>query len=120
MVFPQFAQRGAQGQPKHQDAEEFLSTWIRKQNKFDGFVGSKWGYEYLANWEINAEIHERKDHSAAFLKHQWIETRLNLGKSIDLYHIHSVTPDSKVLDDPAVIAELETIKKKGYRYWHLN
>jgi aryl-alcohol dehydrogenase-like predicted oxidoreductase len=95
------------------DAEEFLSTWIRKQNKFDGFVGSKWGYEYLANWEINAEIHESKDHSAAFLKHQWIETRLNLGKSIDLYHIHSVTPDSKVLDDPAVIAELETIKKSG-------
>ena len=49
----------------------------------------------------------------AFLKQQWIETRLNLGKSIDLYHIHSVTPDSKVLDDPAVIAELETIKKSG-------
>ena len=95
------------------DAEEFLSTWIRKQTKFSGFVGSKWGYEYLANWQINADKHERKDHSAAFLKHQWIETRLNLGKSIDLYHIHSVTPDSKVLDDPAVITELETIKKSG-------
>ena len=95
------------------DAEEFLSTWIRKQTKFNGFVGSKWGYEYLANWQINADKHERKDHSAAFLKHQWIETRLNLGKSIDLYHIHSVTPDSKVLDDPAVITELETIKKSG-------
>ena len=95
------------------DAEEFLSTWIRKQTKFNGFVGSKWGYEYLANWEINADKHERKDHSVAFLKQQWIETRLNLGKSIDLYHIHSVTPDSKVLDDPAVITELETIKKSG-------
>ncbi len=95
------------------NAEEFLSSWIRKQSNFSGFVGSKWGYEYLANWEINVEKHERKDHSASFLKHQWVETRMNLGKSIDLYHIHSVTPDSKVLDDAEVIKELETIKKGG-------
>ena len=95
------------------DAEEFLSSWIRKQSQFNGFVGSKWGYEYLANWEVNAEKHERKDHSAAFLKQQWVETRMNLGKNVDLYHIHSVTPDSSVLDDPAVIKELESIKKNG-------
>ena len=30
------------------DAEEFLSSWIRAQKQFDGFVGSKWGYEYLS------------------------------------------------------------------------
>ena len=95
------------------NAEEFLSSWIRKQSNFSGFVGSKWGYEYLANWEINVEKHERKDHSASFLKHQWVETRMNLGKSIDLYHIHSVTSDSKVLYDAEVIKELETIKKGG-------
>jgi len=28
MIFPQFAQRGPQGQPKQQDAEEFLSTML--------------------------------------------------------------------------------------------
>ena len=95
------------------DAEEFLSSWIRKQSQFNGFVGSKWGYEYLANWEVNADKHERKDHSAAFLKQQWVETRMNLGKNVDLYHIHSVTPDSSVLDDPTVIKELERIKKNG-------
>lgn len=95
------------------DAEEFLSSWIRKQSQFNGFVGSKWGYEYLANWEVNADKHERKDHSATFLKQQWVETRMNLGKNVDLYHIHSVTPDSSVLDDPAVIKELESIKKNG-------
>lgn len=95
------------------DAEEFLSSWIRKQSQFNGFVGSKWGYEYLANWEINVDKHERKDHSAAFLKQQWVETRMNLGKNVDLYHIHSVTPDSSVLDDPTVIKELESIKKSG-------
>ena len=95
------------------DAEEFLSSWIRKQSQFNGFVGSKWGYEYLANWEVNADKHERKDHSATFLKQQWVETRMNLGKNVDLYHIHSVTPDSSVLDDPTVIKELESIKKNG-------
>ena len=38
---------------------------------------------------------------------------INLGKNIDLYHIHSVTPESPVLDDPQVIKELEGIKKNG-------
>ncbi len=95
------------------DAEEFLSSWIRAQKQFDGFVGSKWGYEYLANWEVQADQHERKDHSVEFLKQQWVETRLNLGKSIDLYHIHSVNSESKVLDDINVLKELETIKKNG-------
>ena len=95
------------------ESEQFLSNWIRKQSQFDGFVGSKWGYEYLANWEVDAKTHERKDHSLKFLKEQWIETRLNLGKSIDLYQIHSVTNDSPVLDDPTVLKELEEMKKKG-------
>lgn len=95
------------------NAEEFLSSWIRNQSQFDGFVGSKWGYEYLANWEVSAEKHEKKDHSAAFLKKQWVETRINLGKNIDLYHIHSVTPDSNVLEDYEVLKELEAIKKNG-------
>ncbi len=94
-------------------AEEFLSSWIRNQSQFNGFVGSKWGYEYLANWKVKTEKHEKKDHSAAFLKKQWVETRMNLGKSIDLYHIHSVTSDSKVLEDPEVLKELEGIKKNG-------
>jgi len=94
-------------------SEEFLSIWIRKQNQFNGFVGSKWGYEYLANWKIDADIHERKDHSATFLKQQWVETRLNLGKNIDLYQIHSVTPESNVLNDREVLDELKKIKNSG-------
>ena len=56
----------------------------------------------------------KKDHSAAFLKKQWVETRMNLGKSIDLYHIHSVTSDSKVLEDPEVLKELGASKKMDY------
>ena len=95
------------------ESEEFLSSWIRKQNQFAGFVGSKWGYEYLAEWNVETDQHERKDHSHPFLKKQWVETRMNLGKSIDLYQIHSVTPESSVLNDKAVIQELHAIKKGG-------
>jgi aryl-alcohol dehydrogenase-like predicted oxidoreductase len=95
------------------ESEEFLSSWIRKQNQFAGFVGSKWGYEYLAEWSVGTEQHERKDHSHSFLKKQWVETRMNLGKSIDLYQIHSVTPESSVLKDKAVIQELHALKKGG-------
>lgn len=94
-------------------SEEFLSTWIRKQNQFNGFVGSKWGYEYLADWKIDTDVHERKDHSLSFLKKQWVETRLNLGKNIDLYQIHSVTSESNVLNDREVLNELSKIKKSG-------
>ena len=64
------------------------------------------GYEYLAEWNVETEHHERKDHSHPFLKKQWVETRMNLGKSIDLYQIHSVTPESSVLNDKDVIKEL--------------
>ena len=95
------------------ESEEFLSSWIRKQSQFAGFVGSKWGYEYLAEWNVETDQHERKDHSHPFLKKQWVETRMNLGKSIDLYQIHSVTPESSVLNDKDVIKELHTIKKGG-------
>ena len=95
------------------ESEEFLSSWIRVQNQFAGFVGSKWGYEYLAEWNVETDQHERKDHSHSFLKKQWVETRMNLGKSIDLYQIHSVTPDSNVLKDKDVIQELHSIKKGG-------
>ena len=94
-------------------SEEFLSTWIRKQNQFNGFVGSKWGYEYLADWKIDTDVHERKDHSLSFLKKQWVETRLNLGKNIDLYQIHSVTSESNVLNDRDVLNELQNIKNSG-------
>ena len=94
-------------------SEEFLSTWIRKQNQFNGFVGSKWGYEYLADWKIDTDVHERKDHSLSFLKKQWAETRLNLGKNIDLYQIHSVTSESNVLNDRDVLNELHNIKNSG-------
>src|SRR5262245_61489361 len=51
-------------------AEEFLATWLRIRHidPKDVSVGSKWGYTYTANWEVEAEKHEVKDHSLATLR----------------------------------------------------
>ena len=37
-------------------------------------VGSKWGYTYTADWRIDADRHEVKDHSLATFRRQLAET----------------------------------------------
>src|SRR5207237_5595783 len=60
-------------------AEEFLSSWLssRRISPGDVTVGSKWGYTYTANWRVDAERHEVKDHSRATLVRQ-LEERQGL------------------------------------------
>src|SRR5262245_58453960 len=36
-------------------AEEFLASWLRDRSPGDVSVGSKWGYTYTADWEIDAD-----------------------------------------------------------------
>ena len=43
--------------PEFMVSQRVLSSWIRKQNQFAGFVGSKWGYEYLAEWNVETDQH---------------------------------------------------------------
>jgi DNA-binding transcriptional MerR regulator len=40
-------------------------------------MGSKWGYSYTANWQVDAEVHEVKEHSLAVLRNQLRESREN-------------------------------------------
>src|SRR3954470_6351022 len=44
-------------------AEDFLSDWLRSRAPAGIVVGSKWGYRYTANWKLDAEVNEVKDHS---------------------------------------------------------
>ena len=74
-------------------AEEFLGNWFKTRNisPTEVTVGSKWGYTYTADWQIDAEVHEVKEHSLAVLQRQMKETRANLGDHLNLYQIHSAT-----------------------------
>ncbi|SOD61387.1 Predicted oxidoreductase [Streptomyces zhaozhouensis] len=96
-------------------SEEFLAGWLesRAEAAKELVVGSKWGYTYTAGWRTEADVHEVKDHSAATLDRQYAETTALLGDRLDLYQIHSVTPESPALSDPAVQARLARLAEAG-------
>jgi aryl-alcohol dehydrogenase-like predicted oxidoreductase len=95
--------------------EKFLGRWLRSRSilKSAVTVGSKWGYTYTAEWQIQAEAHEIKSHSLATLQKQWRESVSWLNPYIDLYQIHSATLESGVLDDEKVLEELARLKSNG-------
>ncbi|MFG2737048.1 aldo/keto reductase [Streptomyces harbinensis] len=95
-------------------AEEFLAEWLRGRPAVrDVVVGSKWGYTYTADWRSDADTHEVKDHSAATFDRQYAESTALLGDRLDLYQIHSVTPQSPALTDPAVLERLAGLRAAG-------
>lgn len=96
-------------------AEEFLASWLDDRRMAPGavVVGSKWGYTYIADWRVGAEVNETKDHSVATLRRQLAESRELLGANLRLYQVHSATLESGVLDDPAVLAELIGVREAG-------
>src|SRR5690349_8971436 len=98
-------------------AEDFLASWLDSRGVEPGavVVGSKWGYTYTADWRIEAERHEVKDHSLPTLRRQLAESRARLGRHLALYQIHSATFESGVLEDAAVLGELSRLREDGVR-----
>src|SRR5882672_12681411 len=96
-------------------AEEFLASWLLRQQPRGVTVASKWGYTYTAGWRAQAKQHEVKDHSVAALRRQLAESREVLGPWLRVYQIHSVTPESPVLGDAAVLDELRRLRDQGVR-----
>ena len=96
-------------------AEEFLASWLDVRGRRPGelTVGSKWGYTYTADWRVDAETHEVKDHSLATFRRQYGESRAILGDWPRLYQVHSATLESGILDDRAVLAELAAVRDAG-------
>ncbi|WP_369197404.1 aldo/keto reductase [Streptomyces djakartensis] len=95
-------------------SEEFLAGWLEARPAVDDVViGSKWGYTYTADWSTDAETHEVKDHSLATFERQRAESDALLGDRLDLYQIHSVTPDSPALTDKELHAKLAEAAARG-------
>ncbi|MET9439662.1 aldo/keto reductase [Streptomyces sp. NPDC006610] len=95
-------------------SEEFLAGWLEARPDVDDVViGSKWGYTYTADWSTDAERHEVKDHGLATYERQRAETDALLGDRLDLYQIHSVTPDSPALTDRELHARLADAAARG-------
>ena len=94
-------------------AEEFLGQWLRSRRPGDVVVSSKWGYVYTANWQVDADPPEVKHHDVETLRRQLAETREQLGDWLELYQIHSATPDSGVLEDDRVLSDLAALRADG-------
>jgi aryl-alcohol dehydrogenase-like predicted oxidoreductase len=98
-------------------AEQFLGSWLATNpgRRDELTIGSKWGYDYVGEWRMDAPVHERKEHSLAMLDRQWAETQEALGTTPDVYLVHSLTPDSPVLGDAAVLDRLRELAATGVR-----
>jgi aryl-alcohol dehydrogenase-like predicted oxidoreductase len=96
-------------------AEEFLGGWLAERGIAPGelTVSSKWGYAYVGDWRLDADVHETKELTADRLRRQLAETRALLGGWLTLYQIHSATLESGVLDDPEVLDALAELRAQG-------
>ena len=96
-------------------AEEFLAGWLDAREPADVTVSSKWGYAYVGEWRLDAPVHEVKEHSLARFRTQLAETRALLGDRVALYQVHSLTADSPLFDDPALLDALAELAATGVR-----
>lgn len=98
-------------------AEEFLGGWLDARGIVPGAVtvSSKWGYEYVGEWRLDAPVHERKELTEERLCAQLAESRALLDGHLALYQIHSATIESGVLEDSDVMGRLAQLRTTGLR-----
>ncbi len=98
--------------PSYGKGEAFLNEWHNKNNYVDAVLGTKWGYTYVANWELGfCGKHEVKEHSINKLQEQWEVSKQMLPK-LKYYQVHSATFESGILENEAVLNQLYQIKKE--------
>lgn len=96
--------------------EEFLAGWLADHPEIDDVeIGSKWGYRYVGGWRMDAEKHEVKDHSLDAFTEQYAQSHELLGDRLGIYHVHSATLDTGVLDDARVHRALAHLRDAGIR-----
>lgn len=100
-------------------AEEFVGQWWRHRAEADPdwsvhapTISSKWGYEYVGDWNRSADVHEVKNHSLAQFERQLARTRATLPR-FHLYQVHSLTPESSLFDDGPLLDALARLRDSG-------
>jgi aryl-alcohol dehydrogenase-like predicted oxidoreductase len=94
-------------------AEDFLAGWLADRDHTDVTVSSKWGYAYVGDWRVDADVHEVKEHSLTRFREQLAQTRALFGDRLALYQVHSLTSDSPLFDDAELIAALADLAASG-------
>jgi aryl-alcohol dehydrogenase-like predicted oxidoreductase len=94
-------------------AEEFLGGWLDDRGHTDVVVSSKWGYAYVGDWRLDAEVHEVKEHSLERFATQWAESQALLGDAISLYQVHSLTADSPLFEDRSLLEAMASLAEDG-------
>jgi aryl-alcohol dehydrogenase-like predicted oxidoreductase len=96
-------------------AEQFLRSWIDARDLAPDsiVVGSKWGYRYTGDWQLDGRVQEVKDHGLAMLQAQSAESVAVLGPWLRLYQIHSASKETGVLEDARVLAGMRRLRERG-------
>ncbi|MFD2915727.1 aldo/keto reductase [Psychroserpens luteus] len=98
--------------PSYGLGEQFLLDWKNERQYQDIILSTKWGYTYVANWELGYDgKHEIKEHSLSKLNEQW-ETSKALLPQLKIYQVHSATLESGILTDTSIHKRLFQLKKK--------
>ena len=98
--------------PSYGKGEQFLTDWNSKHHYDDVTLSTKWGYTYVADWELGYQgAHEIKEHSLDKLLEQW-QTSKKLLPALKIYQVHSATFESGILENKNVLNQLFEIKKQ--------
>ena len=92
-------------------AEELVLNWLETKDDNSIEIATKWGYTYTANFDVNATVHEVKEHSLAKLNEQWNFSK-QLLPYLKVYQIHSATLETGVLENTEVLEYLTFLKKE--------
>ncbi|MBP1839246.1 aldo/keto reductase [Formosa algae] len=97
--------------PSYGKGEQFLIDWHNSRAYPDVTLSTKWGYTYMANWELGYEgKHEIKEHSLPKLLEQWQVSQVLLPE-LKIYQVHSATLESGIFTNTDVLKELHKIKQ---------
>ena len=94
-------------------AEELVLEWLQTKNDASIQIATKWGYTYVANFDVNAKIHEVKEHSLSKLNEQWNVSKA-LKPNLDVYQIHSATLETGILENKAILERLAFLKAEHH------